>query len=98
MRSGTDVQQLIQKHLPELGRKFAVAEIGIFGSYARGEQSPGSDLDLLVNFSEPVGLVAFIQLENYLQQLLGVKVDLVTPSALKPHIGERILKEVVYVH
>ena len=71
--------------------------IGVFGSYVRGEQKEGSDLDVLVEFEEPVGLFEFMALENYLSDLLGVKVDLVSKKALKPHIGKRILEEVIMI-
>ncbi len=98
MRTDTEIQQCLLENLDQLMRNYSVAEIGIFGSYIRGEQTANSDLDILVNFSKPVGFVAFMQLEQYLQQLLGVKVDLVTRAALKPHIGAKILKEVKYVH
>ena len=81
----------------ELSKKFKVKTIGIFGSYAKGEQKRGSDVDALVEFEEPVGLFEFMRLENYLSDLLGVKIDLVSKKALKPHIGENIKKEVVYV-
>jgi len=68
--------------------------LGIFGSYVRDEDKPGSDLDLLVEFQEPPTLFEFIRLENELSTLLGVNVDLVMKSALKPAIGRRILEEV----
>lgn len=71
--------------------------IGIFGSYVRGEQDENSDLDILVEIERPAGMVKFIKLENYLSHILGVKVDMVTKKALKPHIGQEILKEVQYV-
>jgi predicted nucleotidyltransferase len=71
--------------------------IGIFGSWGRNEQKKGSDIDILVEFEEPVGLLDFVALENYLSGLLGIKVDLVMKSALKQRIGKQILKEVVYV-
>ena len=67
--------------------------IGVFGSYVRGDQDSKSDLDMLVEVRRPVGFVKFIRLENHLSQLLGVKVDLVTKKALKPHIGRRILRK-----
>ena len=98
MQDYSRIEQRIRDHLAELSSEFAVAEIGIFGSYIRGEQTPESDLDILIQFSKPVGFVAFYQLEQRLKQLLGVEVDLVTRSALKPHIGAKILAEVKYVH
>lgn len=98
MRDHNQLQELLSCQLSNLNADFSVDKIGIFGSYVRGEQTPASDLDVLVNFSKPVGFVAFMQLEQHLEQLLEVKVDLVTRAALKKHIGEKILKEVKYVH
>jgi predicted nucleotidyltransferase len=63
----------------------------------RGDERPASDLDVLVTFEESPGLLRFMELENYLSDLLGVMVDLVMRSALKPGIGERILEEAVPV-
>jgi predicted nucleotidyltransferase len=97
MLKSSEVQQRIKDNLAELNREYAVSEIGIFGSYARNEQTLDSDLDVLVEFSRPVGFISFMQLEQYLQHLLGIEIDLVTRAALKPRIGERILKEVKYV-
>ncbi len=97
MLKNTEIKQVIKDHLAELHSNYAVSEIGIFGSYVRNEQTPQSDVDILVQFSKPVGFVAFMQLEERLQELLGTKIDLVTRAALKPKIGARILKEVDYV-
>ncbi len=80
-----------------LDERFNVSEIGIFGSYLRKEQKARSDLDILVGFSEPLGLFAFMELEDFLTKELGVKVDLVIKDALKPRIKERVMKEVLYV-
>ena len=85
------------QHKAELNEKFKVKTIGVFGSYVRGEQKRSSDVDVLVEFEVPVGLFEFRKLENYLSDLLGVKVDLVSKKALKPHIGEHILKEVIMI-
>ncbi|MEA2003749.1 MAG: nucleotidyltransferase family protein [archaeon] len=71
--------------------------MGLFGSYARSEQTEESDIDLLVEFAEPMGFVKFIELEDHLSEKLGAKVDLVTPDALKPIIKPYVMKEVVYV-
>jgi len=87
----------LRKLLPELAKSYHVGTLEVFGSYVRGEQSPKSDLDVLVTFSKTPGLLGFISLENYLSDLLGVKVDLVMKAALKPHIGQRILREAVPV-
>jgi predicted nucleotidyltransferase len=93
----TQLMQMLQEQLPLLAEQYRVEALGVFGSYVRDEQSPDSDLDLLVTFHEPPSLLRFIELENYLSDLLGVKVDLVMKDALKPRIGERILNEVVTV-
>jgi predicted nucleotidyltransferase len=85
----------LRDHLPELTRRFEVRSMGIFGSYVRHEENPGSDLDVLVSFARPPGLLTFLALENHLTDLLGIKVDLVMKDALKPTIGKRILSEVV---
>ncbi len=81
---------------PRLRHGFNVSEIGIFGSYARGKERKGSDLDVLVEFSTPISLFRFVELEELLGKELGVKVDLVMRDALKPRIRERVLSEAVY--
>ncbi|HEX3130925.1 MAG TPA: nucleotidyltransferase family protein [Thermoanaerobaculia bacterium] len=85
----------LRDHLPEITKRFQVRSLGIFGSYVRHEQGPESDLDILVSFAKPPGLLTFLALENHLTDLLGIKVDLVMRDALKPTIGQRILSEVV---
>ncbi len=81
----------------EVTKEFSVKNIGVFGSFARNEQTDQSDIDLLVEFSRPVGFITFIRLENFLSERLGKKVDLVTPDALKPVIRHDVLTEVIYV-
>ncbi|HEC67883.1 MAG TPA: nucleotidyltransferase [Candidatus Desulfofervidus auxilii] len=99
MKKLEQITAMLKAHKEELKQKYGVKEIGIFGSYVRGEQKPLSDVDILVEFEKgtKIGLLKFINLENYLSEVLGVKVDLVTKSALKPRIGKYILREVVYV-
>lgn len=92
-----DIKRIIKNHLVELHRDYAVAQIGLFGAYAQNEQTPQSDVDILVQFSTPVGFIAFMELEAHLQQLLGAKIDLVTPAALKPRSAASVLEEVDYV-
>ena len=93
------IKRVLLQHKAELREKFKVKSIGVFGSYVRGEQKRGSDVDVLVEFEEDaeIGFFKFLDLEEFLSQLLGVKVDLVTKDALKPYIGKRILQEVVMV-
>jgi predicted nucleotidyltransferase len=92
-----EIKRTIGEHRPTLEKQFKVKTIAIFGSYARGEQEEGSDVDILVEFSEPIGFFAFLDLEEYLEALLGTGVDLVSKKALKPRIGENILREMVPV-
>lgn len=84
-------------HKGELKEKYNVKEIGIFGSYVRNEQKKKSDLDVLVTFDKTIDLFTFIELENYLSDILGVKVDLVMKEGIKPRLKERILNEAVYI-
>ena len=83
--------------LPALERRYHVASLALFGSYVRGDQNRGSDLDVLVTFSRIPGLLKFVELENTLSDELGVKVDLVMPEALKPGVGRRVTAEAVPV-
>lgn len=96
MLSRTDIESKLQEIKPVLADKFHVSRIGYFGSYVSGQQNNESDLDLLVEFSEPVGW-SFFTLEKFLEQSLGLPVDLVTRNALKERIKEPILNQVIYV-
>jgi predicted nucleotidyltransferase len=96
LKSVDELRRRLEVLKPALMETFNVKEIGIFGSYVRGEQREESDLDVLVEFSSPIGLFRFIELEDYLSRELGVKVDLVMRDALKRRIRERIIGEVVY--
>ena len=96
-KSIREIQKILLNHKQELREKYGVKEIGIFGSYIREENRKNSDIDILVEIEKPMGFFKFIRLERYLSELLRVKVDLVTKNALKPHIGQRILAEVIYV-
>jgi hypothetical protein len=93
----TEIKQVLAQNKEQLLRDYKVKEIGIFGSYVRSEQKKNSDLDILVEFEEPIGLFKFMDLEEYLKNLLGIKIDLVSKKALKPYIGKYILDEVVYI-
>lgn len=97
MKTLEEIRCVIARHKAELEEGYKVKQLGVFGSYVRGEQARKSDIDILVEFSGPIGLLKFIELEEFLKDLLGLKVDLVTRGALKPRIGERILKEVTYL-
>ena len=89
-----DIKRELKNQLPFLRKKYLVSSLSIFGSFVKDQQKPKSDVDLLVIFSETPGLFKFIEMENYLSDFLGIKVDLVMKDALKPEIGKRILNEV----
>ncbi len=97
MKKLEEIKECVKTHKNQLIRDYKVKSIGIFGSYTRGRQQDTSDLDILVDFEETIGLFKFVALQRYLSRLLGVKVDLVMKSALKPRIGTRIMEEVNYI-
>jgi predicted nucleotidyltransferase len=87
----------LRAEMAEAVERYGVHSLGVFGSYVRGEAKPGSDLDILVEFATPLTLFEYVRLQNELSDRLGVRVDLVMKSTLKPVLGERILEEVIYV-
>jgi len=91
-----EIENKLHAIKPVLTDKFHVRSIGYFGSYSTGQQNEQSDLDLLVEFSEPVGW-EFFTLERFLEQTMGLRVDLVTRNSLKEQIKESILKQVQYI-
>jgi predicted nucleotidyltransferase len=97
MKGIENIKKILAKHRDELKREYKIIEIGIFGSYIRGEQKRKSDIDILVKFDEPVSLLDLVGAENYLSDLLGIKVDLVPKEDVRPELKKRILREVVYV-
>jgi len=75
MKKYKEIKYIISEHKKELKEKFKVNEIGVFGSYVKGKEAMESDVDILVEFTENIGLLEFIGLEYYLSDLIGVKVD-----------------------
>lgn len=98
MKTLNEIIQKLKELKPVLERDYNVSELGVFGSYVRGEQKETSDVDILVDFTEEaIGLFKFMDLEELLQNVLGEKPDLVCKDSLKPRIGKQILSEVVYL-
>ncbi len=95
MKTLNEIRKILEQQRDFLRDKYKIKEIGIFGSYVRGEAKKTSDIDILVEFEQTPSLLKFIELENYLSDTLGVKVDLVEKKGLKPRIGKYILQEVV---
>ncbi|HPQ53772.1 MAG TPA: nucleotidyltransferase family protein [Spirochaetota bacterium] len=91
------ILRTLKTHKLELMKEYRIKQIGVFGSYVRGDERHDSDIDILVDFEKPVDLFRFLDLEERLSELSGKKVDLVSKNALKPYIGRQILHEVQYV-
>jgi len=96
MESLEEIKNIIEQHRQELEERFKVSNIAIFGSFARGEQDEKSDVDILVEFKEPVGFL-FIHLADFLEEILERNVDLVTEDGIKPNRRKYIMKDLIYV-
>lgn len=93
--------QLIQDHLPQihqLGDEYGVEYLGVFGSFARGEEQSDSDLDLLVTFRQKTGLFTLVRLQNQLSKLVGIPVDLIPKKAVNKHIEPYILADLQTIY
>ena len=90
------VAERLAGHAQEL-RSLGMRSLELFGSVARGDARPESDVDLLVKFDEVPGFVGYLRLRNRLQEILGRPVDLVMASGLRPRIRERVLREALHV-
>jgi predicted nucleotidyltransferase len=97
MRDAEDIREELAALKPQLQERYPIDDLGVFGSYARGEQQPDSDLDVIVTFEEPVTLFDLVRLEEELTRRLDITVDLVTGDSLKPRVATRVAEDVVYV-
>jgi len=99
VKSVEEVKAILKEHKAEVVQKYRVREIGIFGSFVRGEQKRRSDIDILVEFGPRniPGLLKLIEMEMYFEKLLRKKVDVVIKSGIRPELKKGILKEVVYI-
>ncbi len=89
--------EILRNQSNYLLENYHVKKIGIFGSFSKGIERPASDIDILVEFYEPVGFFSFSRLEDYLSKTMKRKVDLVSKNALKPAIKKKVLSETIYV-
>lgn len=98
MKTLEGIKNILREQKKELKKRYGVKEIGIFGSFARGEQKEISDVDILVEFEKPIGL-KFFELADYIEEILGIKVDLFTPNALKqkPLLWQSAAEDLIYV-
>ncbi|MFI5021704.1 MAG: nucleotidyltransferase family protein [Alphaproteobacteria bacterium] len=95
MRKLDEIIDQLRQLQPALRRRYPIRQMGVFGSYVRGEQTEESDLDVLVEMGDGIGLIEFVGLQQHLSDALGVNVELVMKDALKPELGRRIMSEVV---
>ena len=96
MNKKQELEAIKRKLIPIL-KKYNVTRAGIFGSYARGEQNGKSDIDILVEVNERVGLIEFIKLKMAIQELLRKKVDLVEYDTIRPEIRENIIRDEISI-
>ena len=96
MKNQAQIREAIKSLLPVLRSRYGVDQIGIFGSFARGEAGPDSDVDLLVSFSRPIGW-DFFDLKDFLEEKLSRKVDLVTERSIRPDWKSQILEEASFL-
>jgi len=94
MTTLTDIEQRLKPLKPLLAKRFNVSDLGVFGSYATNQQTQNSDVDILVEFSRPIGW-EFVELKQMLEEVLGLEVDLVTRKALRPEMRDEVMKQVI---
>ena len=99
MKTLAEITEILRAQKPYLAEKYGVTEIGVFGSYVRGQQRPDSDVDILIELTRPprISLLGLVALEYYLADTLGVKANIAIKKNLRKRIGRRILSEVVPV-
>ncbi len=97
MKSLKEIKELLKNQKPTLKERYSITKIGIFGSYVRGEQKKKSDVDILVEFEKPISLLKLVNLENFLADNIGIKVDVVPKEDIRHELKDRILGEVIYV-
>jgi predicted nucleotidyltransferase len=97
MKKLTAIKKIIRDHKALLRDRYNINRIGVFGSYTRGDTHSGSDVDVLVEFSEPISLIQLVSLENYLTDIVGLKVDVVPKDDIRKELKDTILKDAVFV-
>jgi hypothetical protein len=100
MKQKNTIIEALQKELPLLSSKYGVRRIGVFGSFAKGTQKKDSDIDLVIEFKNPIGF-KFIELADHLEAILGIKADILTPAGIKgiriKRIAQDIKGSIIYV-
>lgn len=95
MKTLEEIKNVLGRQRAALAERYGVTVVGVFGSYVRGDQTPTSDLDLLVEYIRPVSLLELVGAELYLAEVLGMKVDLIPRPDVRSEIREAILREAV---
>ncbi len=93
----TKITDILKNNKEYLKKNFHVTRIGIFGSFARNEETENSDVDILVEFEKTPDMFTFFSVEEYLEKTLNRKIDMVRPQGLKKHVKENVLSEVIYI-
>ena len=96
MHNLQSILEILRKHKPELEKKYPISKLGVFGSYARGEATATSDIDITVEFSAPMGL-NFVALAEEIESILGTPTDVVPKRSIKPAYLPFVEKDLVYV-
>ena len=97
MKAKEEILKMLAKLKPELQSRYKVKEIGVFGSFVRGEQGEASDVDILAEFGEDADLFDLVGLSLFLEEKLHCKVDVVSKRALRPEIRDSVLREVAAI-
>ena len=97
MKTLEEIKNIIAKYKKTLEQVYMVKEIGIFGSYVRNEQHSKSDVDILVEFEEPVSLLKLVSLENFLKEILKINLEVIPKKDLRKELKENIIKETIYI-
>lgn len=95
MQTLQTILQILRKHKPELQRKYPISKLGVFGSYARGEATEKSDIDIAVEITGPMGL-DFVTMADEIEELFGIKTDVVPLRSIKPKYLVYVQKDIVY--
>jgi uncharacterized protein len=93
MKTLEEIREMLRAHKEDLRERFAIVDLSIFGSVVRGEAHEKSDIDILLTFSEPVGLIRLIDAENYISDLLNAKADCIPSDEIRPELQQRIFSE-----
>ncbi len=96
MKTLNDIRNILSEHKQKLFEKYPIKMLAIFGSYSKNKQKDDSDLDILVEFSERIG-IEFVDLAEDLESILDIKVDLVSKKGIKKKYFELIAKDLIYV-